>query len=208
MGPLTDIMTHSMGALFWGALIGVGCVVLFFLLIKGWYKNAHYTIATYIVGILLACLLAVQCVLICGSVSIIKLARSYEPVVTGLLEQVESLPDAVVSTEEADQVIHGLIDQSPLLSHYIGGGNFAGYTVAELPAAIVEELESHMRWYILRRVLWCLGFVAAGAFIVIKTMERDYHSGRTMRTATAGTCRPGTYRRRPGRETRRIARRR
>lgn len=210
MGPLIDIINHSMGTLLWGVLIGAGCLVLFFLLIKGWYKDAHFTIVTYVVGAVLGCLLMIQCVLICGSISILRLAHSYEPILTGIVEQIESIPDAYISGEDSNAIVEELVAQTPLLGHYIGNGEFIGYKVSELPAAMVDELESYMGWYIFRRVLWCLGFVSVGAFIVIKTMEVSRGKSHRLREATAagGGSMVRADRHRPGRATRRIGRRR
>ena len=50
MKAFFDIISFSTGCLFWGILIGIICMVLFFLLIKGWYKHAEASPATYLVG--------------------------------------------------------------------------------------------------------------------------------------------------------------
>ena len=208
MGALFNILHYSMGSLFWGVFIGVACLALFFLLIKGWYKDAHFNIATYITGAVLGCLLMFQCILICGSISIIRLARSYEPTVTAFVETITTAPGQYITAEESHAVVSDMISHSPLLAHYIGGGEFTGYTAAELPRAITNELESYMRYYILRRILWSLGFVITGAVIVSKTMDRQRPVRRRVAVASGGYAPSGERRRRPGRDNRRIARRR
>lgn len=42
MKAFFDIISFSTGCLFWGILIGIICMVLFFLLIKGWYKHQRH----------------------------------------------------------------------------------------------------------------------------------------------------------------------
>ena len=58
MKAFFDIISFSTGCLFWGILIGIICMVLFFLLIKGWYKHAEASPATYLVGGILFILLS------------------------------------------------------------------------------------------------------------------------------------------------------
>ena len=73
---------------------------------------------------------------------------------------------------QASDVIDAIIDEFPILQYYIGGGEFSGFTAKELPHAMADELRSFMRWYIFRRILWCLGFVIVGAICVIKSLSR------------------------------------
>ena len=88
-----------------------------------------------------------------------------------IVDNAYSLSDNV-SSSEASEVIDKIIDEVPILQYYISGGEFSGYTARELPHAIAQELRSYMRWYIFRRILWCLGFVLVGAVCVIKTMSK------------------------------------
>ena len=47
---LFDILRYSMSSIFWGILIAIALMGLFVFLIKGWYKNALFTPASYLVG--------------------------------------------------------------------------------------------------------------------------------------------------------------
>ncbi len=178
MARLIDILHYSTGSLAWGFLIGVLCLVLFFLLIKGWYKDATFTLITYVVGAVLGLILIFHCTLICGSLAIIRMADALKPLLTEIVEGYATSLDEYITIEESDEIVKELAHDNPLIAHYIGGGRFQGYTASELPAVMISTLKTYMRWYILRRVLWSLGFVILSAIIVIKTMERNYNSQR------------------------------
>lgn len=168
---LFEIFQYSFSCIIWGILIAAICMGLFVFLIKGWYKDATFSPLSYIVGALLSFLLSFQCVLIIGSLKIIDMSEEYEGRISMIVDNAYSLSDNV-SSSEASEVIDKIIDEVPILQYYISGGEFSGYTARELPHAIAQELRSYMRWYIFRRILWCLGFVLVGAVCVIKTMSK------------------------------------
>lgn len=151
-------------------------------IIKGWYKNAVFSPISYIVGFFLFLLLSFQCILITGSLKIMSTIDYYEVQLDRLVEQLPS--DEEVSMSEADDIIKQMIDEYPILEYYISGGEFSGYTAHELPHAIAEEMHSFMRWYIFRRIMWCVGFVIVGALLVIKSMSAKATLRRKVRDAT------------------------
>ena len=170
---LFDILSYSISSLIWGILISIACMGLFVFLIKGWYKDATFSPVSYLVGAILFILLSFQCILIVGSLKIINMSDEYEGQITAIVEKQYS-PTETVSREQASSIIETIIEQSPILKYYIGGGEFMGFTAKELPNAIGQELRSFMRWYIFRRILWCLGFVLVGSVCVIKSMSKSY----------------------------------
>ena len=178
---LFDILRYSFSSMIWGLLIAVICMGLFIFLIKGWYKDATFTPISYVVGAILLILLSVQCVLVVGSLKIIDMSEIYEERISIIVDSVYS-PSEEVSLSQASDVIDKIIDEYPILHYYIGGGDFSGFTAKELPHAIAQELRSFMRWYIFRRILWCLGFVLVGAVCVIKTMSKPYTRQRLQRS--------------------------
>ena len=171
MWALFDILRYSFASAFWGVLIAVACMALFVFLIKGWYKDTTFSPISYIIGAVLFFFLSFQCVLVVGSLKIISMTDEYEQRITSIVESVYS-PSDMVSMPQASDVIDTIIDEFPILEYYIGGGEFSGFTAAQLPHAMADELRSFMRWYIFRRILWCLGFVIVGAICVIRSMSK------------------------------------
>lgn len=184
-----SLIQFSAGSIVWGVLIAALCMALFVFLIRGWWKDAEFSPVTYVVGAVLFVLLAFQCILICGSVKIISMANTFEIEATHIVDNF--LPkDQEVSMVDADTVIKTLISEFPVLGHYIGGGEFSGFTAAQLPHAIAEELRSFMKWYIVRRLLWCLGFVVVAAVIGAKTItmtRKTASRSRALNRPTRGT---------------------
>lgn len=205
---LWNIIQYSISSLVWGVLIAVLCMALFVFIIKGWWKDALFSIWSYMIGVVLFVLLAFQCTMIVGSLKIIDTTDEYESYFTEIVDDIyegwEQVP-----TEQADVVIKKAIAEYPLLEHYISGGEFSGFNAKQLPAAIADELRSFMRAYIVRRLLWCLGFVLIAGVLGIKTLDKRYASpvrsshsermsSRTSRPMPTGTHRPrvNTHRRR------------
>lgn len=177
MWALYDILRYSFSSVIWGILIAVACMALFVFLIKGWYKDATFSPISYIIGAVLFIFLSVQCILIVGSLKIIDTTDYYETEISRIVDSAYDAADEV-TMGQADDIIQVIIDRFPLLQYYIGGGEFSGFTAKELPHAMADELRSFMRWYIFRRVLWCLGFVIIGAVCVIRSLTRNYKSSR------------------------------
>ena len=177
---LWNIIQYSIGSLVWGVLIAVLCMALFVFIVKGWFKDAMFSIWSYIIGIILFILLAFQCTMIVGSLKIIDTTDTYEAYFTEIVDNIydgwEQVP-----TEQADVIIKKAIGEYPLLDYYIGGGDFSGFNAKQLPGAIAEELRSFMRAYITRRLLWCLGFVLVAGVLGIITLDRQNNNCRTQR---------------------------
>ena len=171
---LFDILRYSFSSAIWGILIAIICMALFVFLIKGWYKDATFSPISYIIGAILFMFLSIQCVLIVGSLKIISTTDYYETEISRIVDNKYDATDEVTKGQ-ADDIIQVIIDRFPILHYYISGGQFSGFTVKELPHAMVDELRSFMRWYIFRRILWCLGFVIVGAICVIKSLSRNYN---------------------------------
>ena len=175
-----NILRYSFGSIIWGVLIAICCIALFVFLIKGWYKDAIFSPISYVIGAVLFFFLSFQCVLMVGSLKIISMTDEYEQSITSIVESVYS-PSEEVSMSQASEVIDTIINEFPILEYYIGGGEFSGFTASQLPHAMADELRSFMRWYILRRILWCLGFVIVGAICVIKSLSKNYQGLKRQR---------------------------
>lgn len=172
MDGLFEIIRYSTGSLFWGILIGVGCMMLFFFLIKGWYRNAVFNKWSYLFGAVLALALSFQCTLMCGAFKINATAENDEPWLRETIEELYDRPTDIVDVEVSTAVVEEWVSQSPLLAHYIYTGYFSGYQRDALPGVMIDTLKEYMNWFILRRVLWSLGFVIVGAIAVILTMGK------------------------------------
>ena len=177
---LLDLLRFSFSSLIWGILITVVCIALFFVLVRGWYKSATFTPISYLIGLALFFLLSFQCTLIMGAIKIIHISDFYASAVQQLMQQ-HFLDNQEVTQQQSRQVVEGLVDAYPVLGHFFQSGEFTGYTAAELPEAMRAAICSFLKWFIFRRVLWCLAFVIVGAAGVIKTLNPTNRVGKTTR---------------------------
>lgn len=148
------------------------CLALFFFLIRGWYRNATFTPISYVIGFFLFLLLAFQCTMIVGAIKIINISPYYESQIQQLVGTYFP-PSQEITGQESEQVIDWLVTEYPILQHYFDTGEFTGYTAQQLPAVMGAEIRSFLRFYILRRLLWCLGFVIVGAVLVIRSISKQ-----------------------------------
>lgn len=113
----------------------------------------------------------------------------------GITDILTGNPDHEVSGPESTAIVEQLVSQFPILSNYFDYGVFKGYTVSELPHAIACEIKDYMKWYIFRRLMWCLGFVIIATFVAIKTIDRRSRAGygRTSDIKSSGTSGLSNY---------------
>ena len=169
---IIDILTYSLSSLFWGLLVALACMGLFVLLVKGWYKDAMFSLVTWFELIMLFILLSFQCTMLVGSLKIMDNIDDFERHARTLIEQY--IPeDELVTEEESQAVLCKLIETYPLLKYYVGSGEFKGFTASELPHAMASTLSSYLKWYIFRRLLWCVAFVVAAAFFTIRSLSNN-----------------------------------
>lgn len=173
MWGLFELLRFSFSSIIWGILITAICLALFFFLIRGWYRNATFTPISYVIGFFLFLLLAFQCTMIVGAIKIINISPYYESQIQQMVSTYFP-PSQEVTGQESEQVIDWLVTEYPILQHYFDTGEFTGYTAQQLPTVMGAEIRSFLRFYILRRLLWCLGFVIVGSVLVIRSISKKY----------------------------------
>ena len=102
---MMEILRYSVGSVAWGFIIGLICITLFFVMIKGWWKNAQFGCSSYLIGLVLGIILIYQCILICGSVAIIKVSNYSEPTLTELVKQYSDNAEKVLTPEELPHAV-------------------------------------------------------------------------------------------------------
>lgn len=193
---LWDIISMSAGSLVWGVLISLLCMAMFVFIITSWWKDALFTVWSYVIGVVLFVLLAIQSTLIVGSLKVLDTVDEYEGYLTEIVDNLYASYEEVY-VEETDALVKKVIERYPLLEYYVDGGEFEGYDARNLPAAMADEMRSFMRRYIVRRLMWCLGFVVFFGALGIWSLSRRYESrhysdGRDRRTSHFDRQRPST----------------
>lgn len=176
---LWDIICMSVGSLIWGVLISILCTTIFALAITSWWKDAHFTVWSYLIGVILCLLLTVENTLIIGSLKIMDTIDEYEAYTTKIIDKVYK-NYGKISVEESDTLIQEVINHFPLLGDYIGEVQLNGCNIDELPKALADEIRSFMREYIVRRLLWSLGFIFVAGTLIIWTLDKHNRYTRPM----------------------------
>lgn len=188
MGALFNIMFHSAGSMLLGILITIAGVSLMFFLVKSWRRDGGFTPQSLIVDIILFFLLSFQTILLCGAVTIKSYCDDVELTVNNMVSDIQ--PDTLFSQQDSQRILEQISREWPLVGYYVNLADFHGHTPATIGKAMADELRSYMNWFILRRVCWCLLFVVAGTFAVVKTMGKG--SGKKQRAQKRA---PSTMRR-------------
>ena len=194
MGFLSLIIEYALSSMFLGViftLIGVG---LLFFLIKGFYPKYTCSPISIIAGVILFFLLSFHSILFCGA---IKLKGLGDEIGEYLYVQARKYDAAYQFTIEESQYFCDLLrEEYPLFASYIDRADFSGHTPSTLVEAWVDEMDSVLNAYMLRRAAWGLGFIVLGTFIVIKTMQLGQSVTRRVARNSQVTPTRSNYRRR------------
>lgn len=202
MSGFYNILCYSLGSLFLGVFITLIGLILMYLLIKGWWKDSRFTPISFITGVVLFVFLSFQAVLICGAVTI----KSYSnDLIEETNDMVKDIPsDLSLTKEDSQRILNEWSDEFPLVAHYVDTADFSGHTPSDIAQSMVDELNSYMNWFIVRRLAWSLFFIIVGAFIVIKSLYRPSTVSTQRATVNRGSRRIGGGTERTRRVHRRI----
>ena len=138
MGALINILSYSLGSIFCGILLTVVCMLLMFLLVKSWWKDAMLTPATYVVGVILFLFLSFQSVLLCGAFTI----KSYcDDVEMTIDKMVEDLPaDLVFTRKDSQDILDRVSEDYPLMGYYVNLADLRGHKPVDIEKSMTDEL--------------------------------------------------------------------
>ena len=175
---MIELIKYASTSLLWGILIGLFCLVIFFIIVKGWWKDTHFNLKSYLISSVLGVVLIYQCTLLCGAMIIINMANDCEPAITSYVNQYTSETEYVLSEEETNSIISNLVTNNPLVANHIDTSKLQDCAAKELPGAIISQVKNNRRWFIFRRILWSLGFSFIAAVFVIKSISHQQDKRR------------------------------
>ncbi len=73
--------------------------------------------------------------------------------------------------QQNEQILTDMIDEYPIFRSYLSEINVEEYieTGLSVPEIVVEKLGKKVNYYMLRRVLWIIGFLSIGVIVVAKS---------------------------------------
>jgi hypothetical protein len=216
MGIFFDIIQFGISSVFWGLLLAAAMMALFVFIVRGWWKDALFTVWTYITGAILAVILFFQCTLMIGALKMRSSCDEYEAQLKSVINTYYT-GNEIVNKETTAQLFGEVMNQNPLIRNYLGaifGGSIegSGYIFVDgecyardVPNILIPYFKGLLNSFILRRILWSLGFVLVLGFIAVKTMETSTNN-RLKARSNERIARRGTER--ISRDTKRISRHR
>lgn len=215
-----SILQFAASSLFWGVLMAVALVALFVFIVRGWWKDALFTVWTYVTGAVLCVLLAYECTLMVGALKIRNSCDEFEAILTEIVDRYYPNKYMEVSAEKSGEMFNELAEKFPLLNNYvsatiegsdINGSGYIygeGYSAADLPHGMIAYLKEIVTEYMMHRIYWALGFAIVLGIIAILTIKKSSNSNLRKRN-TERLDRHGSSRgtERISRDTRRISRR-
>lgn len=146
------------------------------------FSPVRIKLFSWVLLLFMTLLICYQSVLLVGG----GYAKSYmndisESVLT-VVNTTRTAIDGTVSTfYQHEQVLEDLTEKYPLLQSYISEINLQEYINSGLsvPEIVVKELNSMVNFYMLRRVLWILGFLLLGV-IVVAYSRTPYQSSSSL----------------------------
>lgn len=185
MGALMNIFYHSLGSMLVGVVLTIIGIILMYVLIRLWWRNSTFSIASIAVGIILFFFLSFQSILLCGAITIKSYCDDVEFYVNKLVQDIPNTQ--AFSTEDSQVILDHISEEWPLVGYYVNMADFQGHTSDTIAEAMSDELRSYMNWFIFRRICWSLLFVVVGAVIVIKTISIRNDSHRNARRVGASS---------------------
>ena len=216
-----SILQFAASSIFWGILMALAMMGLFVFIVRGWWKDALFTVWTYITGAILTILLIYECTLMVGALKIRNSCDEYEAILTEIVNRYYPNRFEEVSKEKSGEMFNELAEQFPLLNNYvaatiegndINGSGYVygeGYSAADLPHGMISYLKEIVTDFMMHRIYWSLGFALVLGIIAVLTIKKQSNSNLRQRNADRLDRRSssrGTER--VGRDLRRVSHRR
>lgn len=155
---------NIMLSLLWGGIISVVLIVLLYVLMSVLFSSYRFTLWNIIVMLILWILLFAQSTMMVGAMY----AKGYVDDVQKLVTDVIGYTNAdfgIYSSEEQLEKIKEAVDENlPVASSFVENIDVESITESGLNFAdsVSIVMKSYINFYILRRVLWILGFMIVG----------------------------------------------
>ena len=196
---LSDIIKYASGSLVVGCLITALGVFLLFFLIRGFYPKSTFSPLSVLTGIVLAILLAIEMVPMCGAISLKWMINDYERHIDSFVSEYAKSTAMPISRQESMRLFEMASEEFPLVNQlieyaYVEGGNAAS-VASDIASAVNEELNE----FVWEAIGWSLLYIIIAAFIVIKTLH-SYKEAKYRRNGS-GHSEMRTHSRMSGRHT-------
>ena len=162
-----ELFTTAFMCIFYGVLITSVLMTVVYFVLRQVNRGTVSTIPFFLVGVVLFVSLSFQQTLMVGAIK----AKGYLNAVAEYVEEIADVKDGIVertSREVNSDYVQKIKKQFPEFSLFVDVDKFGeslndmGTTVTKMK----ENTSSSLNYYILRRIMWSLGFLVAAIVIV------------------------------------------
>lgn len=158
------------GNIWWGILAAIVVVAILYLIIFVLFRGRkEFTTISYLAGVPLLPLLAIQFFLLFGSISIKNTCTDIANWIDAFVP--EQPANDLFSRENINEAISQVTSAFPIANKLIEPEVLAeenGYTLGE---ALTHKVQVYLNWYIVRRVAWSMGFIVLGCIGILFTLR-------------------------------------
>lgn len=184
MGFLS-LFTTMFSCVFYGLALTVAVMAVLYLLLRSFSKSIVRTPIFFVIGVILAMLLLVNCTMLVGAIQAKGLADSAEM----LLNQLVCGMSGMVNVRDSQLAMDAVTEELPLLGVFVNLADFSGVETSEIPAAMHQAIVDYLNSYIWRRVGWIAGFIVVACLLAMFFDKRALTTGYTTPKTTAGRTR-------------------
>lgn len=160
------IFGNIFSCILWGFLLTVILVFLVYIILRLLSPSFTLSPVSFIIFALLLIFIFAQSFMLVGAINVKSTVNSIGGNIASMIGQVESSTQSVI--QQSVELKNDIAEQYPLLSPFL---NKVGVVVPDgvngnVVLDVITEIKSSINYYILRRILWMIGFMAVGVTII------------------------------------------
>lgn len=165
------IVGNIISCLFWGVVIAIVVTAIVLFLVKG-FVNKELSLLSWCAALVMLVLLAIQATLMVGAIKAKGMVSDIEDTVGSLMQTARNTSTTASEQLQITDWIDEVEDEYPFIENIVDFDNLSEEDPEEIVEVIGNEVNSYLNWYIVRRILWSLGFLVVGVLLTVKLMER------------------------------------
>lgn len=165
-----SLISTAFSSIFYGIIVTAVIMAILYAVLKSLSNGIVRSIPFYVIGVVLAILLIIQCSLMIGAIQAKDAVNSAEIYLNQLLED----KSGIVSAQDSQQVMDAVTENFPVIGSFIDIADFSGHDISDLPEVMHESMTDFLNSYIWHRVWWILGIVVVAVVIALCFRKRPY----------------------------------
>ena len=172
---------NLISTLLWGGILSIVIIVLLYLLMRGLYFSYRFTLWNILLMLVLWILFFSPNTMMGGAMYAKGYVDDVQELVSSVANQANGTFTQLSSAEQVEQVKLAIQEEFPIVSSYVEkidvksiADGSTGYAVG-----IAQVMKKTINYYILRRILWIIGFIIGGGILLAWMRPRMRFSSPT-----------------------------